>query len=162
MNGFLAKFTCTCLFVLFILNGAAAQTTTALWLFDEPQGLYPSHVMDDQSENDYPLVIGPGGMIVEGLFGNALEAIPQPPVDLPEGEAEFGLTALPVPDGRTMEPLTWLNADFCAFMTSGERHLRKEVGFAQVTRTGLNLGNFWATTGASSGMEAASSSPNRS
>ncbi len=121
---------------------ATAQKTTALWLFDEPQGLYPSHVMDDQSENDYPLVIGPGGMIVEGLFGNALEPIAQPPVILPEGEAGFGLAPLPVPEGRTIEPLNWMNANFCAFMTSGENHLRKEVGLPEVTQTKLNLGNF--------------------
>ena len=127
---------------IFTVVPAAAQQTTALWLFDEPQGLYPSHVMDDQSENDYPLVIGPGGMIVEGLYGNALEPVAQPPVNLPDGEARFGLAPLPVPEGRTMEPLNWMNANFCAFMTSGESHLRKEVGFPQVTTTRLNLGNF--------------------
>jgi len=40
--------------------------TIALWLFDEPQGLYPSHVIDDASKNDYPLVIGRSGKIVKG------------------------------------------------------------------------------------------------
>ncbi len=128
--------------MIFCVMPAAAQQTTALWLFDESPGLYPSHVLDDQSENDYPLVIGPGGMIVEGLFGNALEPVEQPPVELPDGEARFGLAPLPVPEGRTMEPLNWRNANFCAFMTSGENHLRKEVGFPQVTATKLNLGNF--------------------
>ncbi|MDZ7721775.1 MAG: LamG domain-containing protein [candidate division KSB1 bacterium] len=38
--------------------------------------------------------------------------------------------------------MSWFNADFAALMTSGETHLRKEVGFPQVTQTDLNLGDF--------------------
>jgi hypothetical protein len=38
--------------------------------------------------------------------------------------------------------MTWTNARFAALMTSGERHLRKEVGFANPTATDLNLGGF--------------------
>ena len=41
-----------------------------------------------------------------------------------------------------MEPLTWMNAGFCALMTRGENHLRKEVSFPDPTRTKLNLGDF--------------------
>ena len=33
--------------------------TTSLWTFDEQQGVYPSSVLTDISDNDYPLVIGP-------------------------------------------------------------------------------------------------------
>jgi len=31
---------------------------------------------------------------------------------------------------------------YAAFMTSGEKHLRKEIGFRQPTKSDLNLGNF--------------------
>jgi len=116
--------------------------TIALWLFDEQQGLYPSHVLSDHSDNNYPLVIGPGGQIVPGKFGNALEATEQPVVDYPSGEEIFGLKELPVPEGRTVPPLTWMNSKFCALMTSGELHLRKETGFARATATKLNLGAY--------------------
>ncbi|MFA3782230.1 LamG-like jellyroll fold domain-containing protein [Melioribacteraceae bacterium 4301-Me] len=116
--------------------------TTVLWLFDAQIGLYPSSVIDDISENDYPLVLGLGGQIVPGKFGNALEPIPHPPIKIPEGKAEYGLQKLPVPNGRTVEPMTWYNANFCALMTSGEKHLRKEVSFKQPTKTKLNIGNF--------------------
>ena len=74
--------------------------TVSLWLFDEPAGLYPSSVLENQSPNDYPLVLGPGGRIVPGRFGNALEPAAPPPVELPEGEARFGLRQLPVAEGR--------------------------------------------------------------
>ena len=49
---------------------------------------------------------------------------------------------MPIPEGRTVEPLFWFNSNFAALMTSGENHLRKQVGFAQVTKTKLNLGDF--------------------
>jgi hypothetical protein len=114
----------------------------ALWLFDEQVGFYPSHVLEDQSENNIPLVLGLGGQIVEGKFGNALEPISQEKIKLPEGEVEFGLEKMSVPDGRTVEPLSWYNANYAAFMTSGENHLRKEIGFRKPTETDLNLGDF--------------------
>ncbi len=38
--------------------------------------------------------------------------------------------------------MSWLNTNFSALMTSGENHLRKEVGFCQPTKTKLNIGNF--------------------
>jgi len=115
----------------------------ALWLFDEQTGLYPSCVLSDQSDNDYPLVLGPGAQIVSGKFGNALEPVRQTPIKLPESHSvSFGMERLPIPEGRTVEPLTWHNALFAALMTCGENHLRKKVHFANPTETGLNLGDF--------------------
>lgn len=131
--------------VAFLLIGCGKNepnVTTALWLFDEPQGLYPSSVIDDVSPNDYVLTIGPGGRIVPGKFGNALEPIEQPRVDYPAGEARFGLETLPIAEGRIVPPITWMNSIFAALMTSGENHLRKEVGHVNATDTKLNLGQF--------------------
>jgi hypothetical protein len=128
-----------------LLGSVQAETTDrtiALWLFDEPLGLYPSHVLDDQSENDYPLVLGLGGSLVHGRFGNALSPIMHEDIILPEGEELFGLQEMEPLDGRTVAPLTWYNAQFSALMTSGEKHLRKEVGFVNPTDSKLNLGNF--------------------
>jgi hypothetical protein len=119
-----------------------SNRTIALWLFDEQQGLYPSCVISDVSIHDYPLVLGQGGQIVAGKYGNALEPLRQPPVDYPAGDILFGLEEPQMPAGRTVEPMTWMNADFCALMTAGEKHLRNEVGFANATDTRLNLGNF--------------------
>ncbi len=120
------------------------KNVIAFWPFDEQIGLYPSSALADFSDNDYPLVLGPGGKIVEGKFGNALDPIQQVIFDYVEIEDEvrFGLTPVPVPEGRTVEPLNWFNANFAALMTSGENHLRKQVGFAQATKTKLNLGDF--------------------
>ena len=126
-----------------VLARCACAQTVALWTFDEGQGLYPSSVLDDSSGNDYPLVLGPGGQIVPGRFGNGLEPLEQPRPKLPPtGPVLFGLAPPPVTAARTVEPLTWNNALFCALMTSGERHLRKEVSFANPTRCSLNLGAF--------------------
>ncbi len=116
--------------------------TIALWLFDEQVGLYPSMVLEDQSENNFPLVLGLGGQIVDGKYGNALDATEQERIQVPSGEAEFGLAKVPITKGRTVEPLTWYNDRFCALMTSGESHLRKEIGFRKPTETKLNLGDF--------------------
>ncbi len=138
---------------MFLLLGAVAlisctqQKTDvpeviALWLFDEQVGFYPSHVLEDQSENNFPLVLGLGGQIVAGKFGNALEPLAQEKIILPEGEEEFGLVKMPVAEDRTIEPLSWYNANYAAIMTSGEKHLRKEIGFRKPTETNLNLGNF--------------------
>jgi hypothetical protein len=124
------------------MRPAAYAQTVALWLFDEQTGLYPSCVLSDAGPEEIPLILGPGGTIVSGRFGNALEPAGQPPVVYPEGSVRFGLEALPVPAGRTVEPMTWMNAGFAALMTSGENHLRKEVRFAKPTRTKLNLGRF--------------------
>jgi hypothetical protein len=136
--------------VLFILFSAftfsseqiTIDKTISLWLFDEQIGLYPSQVLENNSENNFPLVLGLGGRIVEGKFGNALEPLEHPEIDLPEGELHFGLVRLDPPEGRSMSPLTWYNANFAALMTGGENHLRKEVGFMHPTETKLNLGDF--------------------
>jgi len=117
--------------------------TVAAWPFDEQIGIYPSCVINDVSENNYPMVIGPGGRIVAGKFGNALEPIDQPAVTYPKfGSVQFGLAKPPVQPGRRVEALTWYNARFAALMTAGENHLRKETGFVNPSRTRLNLGAF--------------------
>ncbi len=116
--------------------------TVSLWLFDEQVDLYPSQVLENSSENNLPLVLGLGGTIVKGKFGNALSTQHHPNVKLPEGELKFGLVELDTPADRKVKPLTWYNADFAALMTSGENHLRKEVGFKKPTDTKMNLGNF--------------------
>ena len=137
------KRTLVLLFLTTLLFGAAHAQTVALWTFDEPQGLYPSCALDDISGHDYPMVLGPGGQILPGRFGNALEPVTQPPVKLPAfGPVLFGLAPPTLPAGRSIEPLTWKNAQFCALMTSGENHLRKEVSFVNATRSRLNLGAF--------------------
>ncbi len=116
--------------------------TIALWLFDESTGLYPSHAIDDSSPNDYPLVLGRGGAMVKGKFGNALEPLEYESLNIPEGDIKFGFANMPIPVGRTAEPMNWRNAFFAALMTSGENHLRKQVGFANALETDLNIGNF--------------------
>jgi len=126
---------------LTLFNDIIAQTE-ALWLFDEQVGLYPSCVLNESSENDLPLVLGFGGRIVEGKYGNALEPLDQPAVNFPPGNVFFGLESPGIPEGRSVEPMTWMNARFGALMTTGEKHLRHEVGFKNATETFLNLGNF--------------------
>lgn len=122
---------------------AFAAETVAQWLFDEPEGLYPSTPLESTAGLDSPLVLGLGGSIVPGKFGQALSTVPYPPVVIPdEGEATAALHAFPVPPGRTQAPMSWHNAQFAAFMTSGENHIRKEVSFVAPTRTDLNLGDF--------------------
>ena len=132
--------------IVIVISGCSDRVeikTIAFWPFDEQQGLYPSCVLSDHSENDFPLVLGPGGSIVKGKFGNALQAIKQPEIILPQSTSTvFGMVPIPISEGRTVEPMNWSNAMFCALMTSGENHLRKEVGFRQPTKTKLNLGNF--------------------
>lgn len=125
------------------LNKSEAQII-ALWQFNESKGLYPSHVIDDSSQNDYPLVIGRAGRIVEGKFGNALDMTSFYEVIVPNVEDQhFGLgKPLSIPEGRTAIPMNWDNADFAALMTAGEMHLRKQIGFVNPTTTKLNLGNF--------------------
>ena len=64
--------------------------TTALWLFDEPAGLYPSHTLDDMSDNDMVLSLGLGAQVAPGHYGNALLLAPPlaPPLDVPPGRRE--------------------------------------------------------------------------
>jgi hypothetical protein len=106
------------IFLLLISLDANAQNgnykVISFWGFDEQVGLYPSSVLENLSDNDYPLVLGLGGAIVKGKFGNALESNLHPPISIPYGEAEMGLTKMEVPKGRKIEPLSWGNAQFCA------------------------------------------------
>ena len=60
--------------------------TVALWLFDEPAGLYPSSTLDDSSDNDMPLALGVGGQVVDGHFGRVLLLENREPFTVPEGE----------------------------------------------------------------------------
>lgn len=120
-----------------------AAETTALWLFDEAPGLYPSTPLESSAGLDAPLVLGLGGSVVEGHFGRALSTEPFPAVTIPAvGQATAALVRFAVPPGRKMEPLSWHNAQFAALMTGGEPQIRKEVTFASPTRTDLNLGDF--------------------
>ncbi len=129
--------------ILMILSLQQGNSQTiALWLFDEAKGLYPSHVIDDSSPNDFPMVLGLGGSIVDGKFGNALEPKGFGPLQIPEGEVRFGLKEMPIPEGRTQAPLSWHNAHFTALMCSGEKHLRNQIGFKNPTRSDLNLADF--------------------
>lgn len=137
---------------------APAAETVALWLFDEPPGLYPSTPLEAVAGIDAPLVLGLGGSVVEGRFGRALSTVPFPQVEIPaEGEKTAALHRFPVPPGRTQAPMSWHNAGFTAFMTGGERHIRKEVSFASATRSDLNLGDsdwtleFWFRSGGPAG-----------
>jgi len=88
------------------------------------------------------LVIGQGGHLVAGKFGNALE-----PTDrrLPFYCIGLKRDGLELPWNRWARfpgEMTWANSNFAALMTSGENHLRKEVGFVNPSLTKLNLGSF--------------------
>ncbi len=132
-----------CLCLALLLPVLINAQTIAHWSFDEPQGLYPSHVLDDSSPNDYPLVIGKSGAIVAGKFGNALQVGEVLDIDIPDmGEVRFGLIPKQKAMGMAVAPMDWHNANFVALMCSGERHLRKEVGFKNASRTQLNIGDF--------------------
>jgi hypothetical protein len=121
----------------------ASAGTVALWLFDEPEGLYPSSILNDASGHGLFLALGRGGRMAEGRFGRALEPIEPPALQIGHAPSnpQFGLGAVPKLAGRTVEPMTWMNATFCALATTGEKHLRSP-GFANVTDTKLNLGDF--------------------
>lgn len=138
----------------------AKPATVALWLFDEQTGLYPSCVLGDAATNNCPLVLGRGGQIVEGKYGNALEPVEQASINLSLANRYTGFESRPGLDPtRKLEPMDWTNAKFAAFMTRGERHLRREVGFASATKTRLNLGafdwtiEFWYLPSRDSGSE---------
>jgi hypothetical protein len=155
-----------------------AAETVALWAFDEPAGLYPSSALADQGAHEYFLTIGPGGSIVPGRFGRALSTLeqPMPPAvnrhaeheegqlvdsETDTGAVMFGLKQLPTPAGRTVPPLSWMNAHFTALLTVGENHLRKDKSAPNPTKTGLNLGafdwtvEFWFLPAASTAAPAA-------
>ena len=98
------------------------------------------------SDNDMVLSLGLGAQVAPGLHGNALLLAPlAPPLVVPPAEekpGEFGMARLPTPEGRTVEPLSWFTAHHAALMTSGENHLRKQVGHRNPTSSALNLGDF--------------------
>jgi hypothetical protein len=127
---------------LLVFSASGLSQTTSLWLFDETKGLYPSSVLENSSANDYPLVLGLGGAIVLGKFGNALEISGVLQLELPKGEADFGLSDPPAAPGQSAPYLTWKNAHYAALMTSGKTHLRNQIGFANVLNTKVNLGSF--------------------
>ncbi|MCX8092329.1 MAG: LamG domain-containing protein, partial [Verrucomicrobiae bacterium] len=124
-----------------VMSGAAG--TVALWLFDEPEGLYPSSILNDASGRGLFLAFGRGARIVEGRFGRALEPVEPQPLKLAGLSAEdlFGLLNATASAPGPAEPLTWENAHFSALMTAGESHLRKPP-FANPTETQLNVGDF--------------------
>ncbi|MDX9924940.1 MAG: LamG-like jellyroll fold domain-containing protein, partial [Ignavibacteriaceae bacterium] len=129
--------------ILFMSITKLNAQTTALWTFDEQEGLYPSSVLSDISDNDYPLVIGLCGKITLGKYGNALSFGQQPDFTItPSFDPKYGLVKMKPKPGNNIEPLSWYNADFCALMTEGESHLRKEVGFKNPTQSKLNIGQF--------------------
>lgn len=81
--------------------------TVALWLFDEPAGVYPSTPLDTSAGLDAPLVLGLGGSVIPGRFGNAISTVPYPQTQIPrQGEETAALGDFPIPMGRTQEPLT--------------------------------------------------------
>jgi len=127
-----------------LAGNARIDSTIAVWLFDEHQNLYPSSVLNEVGPNEYVLVLGRGGKLTKGRFGNALKITTPKPVQLPVGDfnEQFGLKELPVTQGKTVPPMTWHNANFSALMTLGDTHLRNQVGFANPTLTDLNLGDF--------------------
>jgi hypothetical protein len=115
----------------------------ALWLFDEQAEIYPSCLLNDASGNGHIVAMGRGGRITEGRFGRALEPIEPAAfkMNTSSHNVQFGLKSLPPPPGRKIEPMTWMNATFCALSTNGEKHLRTP-GFPNVTASRLNLGAF--------------------
>ncbi len=135
-------------FMLLVLCPRARSETVALWLFDEQAGLYPSCVLGDAASGDFPLVLGRGGQIVAGKFGNALEPSRQEELEFTDNnrwtgvERDLSIQGVAGPAAASGEPLAWPNATFCALMTRGADHLRKEVGFASATQSRLNLGDF--------------------
>ena len=78
----------------------APAGTIALWLFDEPEGLYPSSDLNDASGHGLLLILGRGARIAEGRFGRALEpGAPEPlKISGTSINPQFGL--LPMPDTR--------------------------------------------------------------
>jgi len=129
--------------ILLLLVRPAESATVALWLFDEPEGLYPSSILHDASGHGLFLTFGRGARIVEGRFGRALEPCEPAPLEIRATtlNPEFGLLPLPGVLGPLFGQLQWRNATFCALMTRGEKHLRAPP-FANATDTKLNLGAF--------------------
>ena len=132
-----------CSVLWFAASAGLPAGTVALWLFDEPDGLYPSSALNDASGNNHFLVIGRGARIAEGRFGRALEPADPAPLRISgtSRNPQFGLTPVATAPGRTVAPMTWITATFCALATNGDRHLRNP-GFLNATDGKLNLGAF--------------------
>lgn len=132
--------------LIFSIGDLRAETT-ALWLFDEQEGLYPSCALSEATSSDLNLALGRGGGLVPGRFGRALRAKTPDTLDsiaVSQNEANrirFGLQPPPAIPGRRMEPLTWENNRFAALFTSGDVHLRRRP-FANATDSPVNLGAF--------------------
>lgn len=128
-----------------LLTAAARADTTALWLFDEQEGVYPSSALSDAGPHGYFLALGRGARIVPGRFGRALrvaEPLPLRPVAEGLDREELrkvGLEAPPPRPGRSVEPMTWHNATFAAALVNGEPHLRGG-SLPHPTAGPLNLG----------------------
>jgi len=130
--------------LLFLTPSFTRAETIAFWPFDEPVGLYPSSALADHAGGAGALILGPGGSLVQGKFGQALTTTPQLMPEFPS-ESDgvlFGFKQLPTVEGRMVPPMSWMNARFAALNTAGEKHLRKEVPQKNPTSTGLNLGAF--------------------
>ncbi len=144
--------------------------TTALWLFDEQEQVYPSSVLNDAGPQGWFLVLGRGGEIVPGKFGRALRPIDPPPFQpmvegarsreefADAGHYAFGLSSPPASPGRKIPPLTWYNATFSAALLNGDEHIRR-LPFPHPTEGGLNLGRgdftveFWLHVDAAAATE---------
>jgi hypothetical protein len=132
--------------LIVVSNETIRGEGTALWLFDEQEGLYPSSGLSEARSADLHLALGRGGEVVPGKFGNALRAS-EPDVLEPiargtsaEGRVRFGLEAPPIGVGRTVDPLTWENNRFAALFTSGDAHLRRRP-FQNATESTVNIGS---------------------
>jgi len=133
--------------------------TVALWLFDEQVGVYPSSVLNDAGPHSYFLILGRGGELVPGKFGDALQPMKPVPFDphFKPGLATAvrdGLEAPKAMPGRTVVPLSWQTATFAAAFLNGDQHLRRKP-FPHPTSEPLNLGardftvEFWLKPGGS-------------
>ncbi len=110
------------------MTSHSSATTVALWLFDEQAGLYPSCLIADAATNKCPLVLGRGGEVVAGKYGNALEPSEQAKIPLTLAARYTGFEQPPKLDrSRKLPPMDWGNADFCALMSRGEKHLRRRL-----------------------------------
>lgn len=135
--------------LLFAVMPAFAADPVAMWLFDEQKEVYPSSLLNDAATGRNVLVLGRGARLGEGRFGRALEPMKPEPLEMrgtairqgSESAVLFGLVPLPVPQGRTVQPLWWGNATFAGLMTTGEKHLRSG-GFPNASDSKLNLGTF--------------------
>src|SRR5215470_20333399 len=87
--------------LLFLIATTAHAGTVALWLFDEPEQLYPSSILNDASGNGLVIVLGRGARLAKGHFGRALEPSPAEPLNISGTvrNPQFGLTTLAVPPG---------------------------------------------------------------